>query len=106
MGYTVVFVTCPEEHATKIASLLVERKLAACVNILKVRSFYKWEGKMMEEEESLLIIKTRDVLLSDLEREIKLVHPYKVPEIISLKIEKGNPDYLSWIDANTAFEKR
>ncbi len=105
MGYSVVFVTCPEEHSIRIASLLVELKLAACVNILKVGSIYTWEGKMMHEEESLLIIKTREELLSDLEKEIKLAHPYKVPEIISVKIEKGNADYLSWIDANTESRK-
>jgi periplasmic divalent cation tolerance protein len=105
MGYNIVLVTCPQADSSKIASLLVEKKLAACVNILNVHSVYRWEGKIAKEEESLLIIKTKEELFPDMEREIKLIHPYKVPEIISFKIEKGYIDYLNWIEENTASGK-
>jgi Uncharacterized protein involved in tolerance to divalent cations len=82
-----------------LARLLVEKKLAACVNVVKgLRSFYWWKGKIEEDEEELLIIKTSREAYGELEREIRENHPYTVPEIIALPIILGNPDYLAWID--------
>jgi Uncharacterized protein involved in tolerance to divalent cations len=82
-----------------LAKLLVEKKLAACVNVVKgLRSFYWWKGKIEEDDEELLIIKTSREAYGELEKQIKENHPYTVPEIIALPIILGNPDYLAWID--------
>jgi Uncharacterized protein involved in tolerance to divalent cations len=82
-----------------LARLLVEKKLSACVNVVKgLRSFYWWKGKIEEDEEELLIIKTSRESYGELEREIRENHPYTVPEIIALPIILGNLDYLAWID--------
>jgi len=99
MSYIVVLVTSKDTaEAEKIARSLVEKKLAACCNIMKdVRSIYQWEGKMTESSEALLVIKSRRDAFPSLEREIKALHSYKVPEIISLSILGGNEDYLKWL---------
>jgi Uncharacterized protein involved in tolerance to divalent cations len=82
-----------------LAKLLVEKKLAACVNVVKgLRSFYWWKGKIEEDDEELLIIKTSRETYGELEKQIRENHPYTVPEIIALPIILGNPDYLAWID--------
>jgi periplasmic divalent cation tolerance protein len=86
--------------AEKIAKDLVEKRLAACVQILgPVQSFFHWQGKLDRAEEYLCLIKSRDDLFSELEAAIKVLHPYEVPEIISLPINKGSADYLSWMAA-------
>ncbi|MEL9990446.1 MAG: divalent-cation tolerance protein CutA [Thermoproteus sp.] len=97
----VVYVTAPPSEGEKIAQFLVERKLAACVNIAQVDSIYRWEGRVERDREALLIIKTRAERLPELIRELKSVHPYKVPEIIALPIVDGNPDYLRWLEEAT-----
>jgi len=98
----VVLCTAPEEQAERIAESLLEAKLAACVNLTgKIKSKYWWEGKIQTDEEVLLIIKTRQELVEKLTAKIKEVHPYQVPEIISLEIKEGNSDYLDWILAST-----
>jgi len=100
---TVVFVTCgSEEEALKIARSLVEERLAACVNILSpVRSLYRWEEKIWDEKEWLLIIKTQKRRFEDLEKKVKSLHSYSVPEIIRLPIVEGNPAYLKWLEDMT-----
>ncbi len=98
MEYRVVFITAPVDKGEEIARYLVENKLAACVNIVqKVKSIYWWQGKIEEDAESLLIVKTSSDRLEHLISRVKEIHPYTVPEIVSLKIEEGNPDYLKWI---------
>lgn len=100
--YLAVFVTCPENSAEKIASEVLKLRLAACVNILrKVRSHYWWKGRLDSADESLLLIKTRSELFEKLEQTIKQVHPYELPEIIGIRIEKGSRDYLDWIIGET-----
>jgi len=97
----VVYITAPKNRAESIARLLVEEKLAACVNIVEsVKSVYWWEGNVEEDEESLLIIKTELGVLGKLVNRVKEIHPYEVPEIIALPIIGGNPDYLSWITSS------
>jgi len=99
----VVFVTCgSEEEALKIANALVEAHLAACVNLIApIRSIYRWEGKIWDEKEWLLIIKTQKQRFEALEKRVRSLHSYSVPEIISLPITEGSSAYLNWIKENT-----
>ncbi len=99
----VVLVTCgSEEEALKIANALVEEHLAACVNLVApIRSIYRWEGKIWDEKEWLLIIKTQKQRFEELEKKVKSLHSYSVPEIISLPITEGSSAYLNWIRENT-----
>ena len=95
----VVFVTCgSEEEGLKIANALVEGRLAACVNLISpIRSIYRWEGKVWDETEWLLIIKTQKERFEELERKVKSLHSYSVPEIIGLTIVEGSSSYLNWL---------
>jgi periplasmic divalent cation tolerance protein len=94
----VVFVTCPEAAAEPMARALVERRLAACVNLLpKIRSIYRWEGRVEAADEVLMLAKTTVGGYPALETQVRLLHPYKVPEILALRCERGLPDYLGWL---------
>jgi periplasmic divalent cation tolerance protein len=99
----VVLVTCgSEEEALRIANALVEEHLAACVNLVSpIRSIYRWEGKIWDEKEWFLIIKTQKKRFQELEKKVKSLHSYSVPEIISLPIVEGSSSYLNWIVSNT-----
>ena len=99
----VVFVTCgSEKEALKIAHTLVKERLAACVTLVSpIRSIYRWEGKIWDENEWLLVIKTRKQRFRALEKKVKTLHSYDVPEIISLPILDGSSSYLNWIKKNT-----
>jgi len=83
--------------ANKLSKLLVEKKLAACVQLMKVKSTYRWEGKIQSEIEYLLLIKTKKELYKELERVIKENHPYQVPEILAIPVIAGYSDYLDWV---------
>ncbi|WP_457641745.1 divalent-cation tolerance protein CutA [Persephonella sp.] len=98
--YVVVYITTPDENTARtIAKELVEKKLAACVNIVKgINSIYFWQGNIEDDDECLLIIKTRINLFESLENFVKSLHPYTVPEIIAIPIVAGSKDYLNWID--------
>jgi len=100
----VVFVTCAsEEEGLKIAHALVQERLAACVNLMSpIRSIYRWEGKICDEKEWLLIIKTQTARFDDLEKRVKALHSYSVPEIIALPIVTGSPSYLNWLEEMTS----
>jgi len=95
----VVLVTAASEPEAKvIARRLVEKRLVACVNIVPtVESVFEWEGTVTEEQESLLIIKTKAEVFDLLESVIKELHRYSVPEIIALPIQAGSSDYLAWL---------
>ena len=97
----VVFCTFPDaETARRIATELVERRLAACVNLLPgVESIYRWDGKTERANEVLGLIKT--ARYTDLEPALKELHPYDVPEIIALPVSAGLPDYLEWLAAGS-----
>jgi periplasmic divalent cation tolerance protein len=99
----VVLVTCgSEEEALKISRSLVEDHLAACVNLVSpVRSIYRWEGKIWDEKEWIFIIKSQKKRFEELERKIKSLHSYSVPEIISLPIVEGSASYLKWLEDMT-----
>jgi len=98
-----ILVTCgSEEEAIKIANVLVEEHLAACVNLISpLRSISRGEGKIWDEKEWLLIIKTQKQRFGELEKKVKSLHSYSVPEIISLPIVEGSSSYLNWIEENT-----
>lgn len=95
----IVFVTASnQEEASKIGRALVEGELAACVNVIPaIRSIFRWEGAVTEEQEALLLVKARASLFNDLASRVKAMHSYQVPEIIAVSISKGWPEYLSWI---------
>jgi periplasmic divalent cation tolerance protein len=97
--YRVVLVTCASTaEARRIGRAVVERKLAACANILPgVESIYRWKGKVERAREVLVIMKTSATRLRDLEREVKRLHSYDVPEFIVLPIVAGSKEYLQWI---------
>ncbi len=99
----VVLVTCgSEEETLKIAHALIEERLAACVNLVSpIRSIYRWEGKVWDEKEWLLVIKTQTERFEDLEKRVKSLHSYSVPEIIALPIIKGSSSYLNWLKVMT-----
>ena len=99
----IAVVTCgSEEEALKIANALVESRLAACVNLVApIRSIYRWEERIWDEKEWLLIIKTQKDRFEDLEKKVKSLHSYSVPEIVSLPIVEGSSSYLNWITENT-----
>lgn len=104
----VVFVTASsEKEADRIGRRLVQERLAACVNLLPgVRSLFWWEGKVTEERETLMILKTRGTLFPDLVRTIKALHSYQVPEIVALPVKNGSADYLAWIQSVTSKPKK
>ena len=91
--------TVPDrDTATRIAEALVTEQLAACVNIIPaIQSVYRWEGTIEHAEELLLLIKTSSAVWSRLEACILALHPYELPEIISVRIQDGNKNYLNWI---------
>lgn len=97
--FIVVYVTAgSSEEAERLARSLVEERLAACVNRIKsVQSVYRWQGKVESSEEELLVIKTKKELFRALERRVRALHSYKVPEIIALPIMTGSARYLRWL---------
>jgi periplasmic divalent cation tolerance protein len=103
MSYCVVITTCgSNEEGEKLASQIVEAKLAACVQLSSITSYYTWEGKVNRDPECKLVIKTRKALYDQVESFIKEHHSYDAPEIIELPIHSGSKEYLSWIDEVTA----
>jgi periplasmic divalent cation tolerance protein len=90
------------EDAQNLARLLIEEKLAACVQLLPIESFYVWQGGTQNEAEVLLLIKTRSALFEKATARIKAVHSYTVPEIVALPFSSGFAGYLDWIGEVTA----
>lgn len=104
MSALLVFTNLPDRAAAeKLADALVEKRLAACVNILSpCRSVYRWQGAVQREEEHPVLIKTTREAYAALEAQIRALHPYELPEIIAVPIERGLPAYLDWVNAETA----
>jgi periplasmic divalent cation tolerance protein len=100
---SVVFVTVgKEEEAREISGALVQEKLVACVNMISgVRSIYWWKGKVCDDQEWLLIMKTRTSLVPTLQDRIRELHSYETPEIIAFPVKQGLPEYLSWVLEST-----
>jgi periplasmic divalent cation tolerance protein len=95
--------TCPDaETATRIARALVEERLAACVNRLPgVHSVYRWQAKVIDDAEVLLVIKTTSGRFEALRDRLVELHPYEVPELIAIEVSGGHGAYLDWIAATT-----
>ncbi|MFC1568841.1 divalent-cation tolerance protein CutA [bacterium] len=99
----VIFCTTASEHEARLISeSLVKEKLAACVNRLPgIQSMYIWEGKLCDDQEWLLIMKSKKSVLDQVISKIKSIHSYDTPEIIALPIMGGSEDYLNWLETNT-----
>jgi periplasmic divalent cation tolerance protein len=104
MSALLVITNLPERAAAeKLADALIARRLAACVNILApCRSVYRWQGAVQHEDEHPVLIKTTRAAYAELEAQIRAHHPYELPEIIAVPIERGLPAYLDWVAAETA----
>jgi periplasmic divalent cation tolerance protein len=100
----VVLTTCDsEEQALRLARHLIERKVAACVNVIPgARSIYRWKDQIEEAAESVLVIKSRRDLFPALRLEIEKLHSYEIPEIVALPIVDGSVAYLGWLDHELA----
>ena len=103
----VVFITAASgEEATRLADMLVGAHLAACVQILpEMESVYRWQGKIERQSEILLLVKTTRAKFADLEREVRALHSYDIPEIVAVPIISGSASYLKWLIQATDLNK-
>jgi len=101
MRYADIYITCKTKEAPGIARSLVQKKLAGCVNILPCKSIYRWKGKIVEDKESILLVKTKASLFRAVEKEVKRLCSYSVPCILLTEIKKGHRPYLKWIEEET-----
>ena len=103
MDAVLVLTNVPERAvAERLAEMLVERRLAACVNILApCRSVYRWKGAVQHDEEHPMLVKTTAELYPALEQALRAAHPYELPEIIAVPLERGLAEYLEWVAAET-----
>ena len=99
----IILTTFPDgETARQIGTVLIEKQLAACVNIVPgIESIYRWDGEMQRESEVLALIKTTEAAWPQLEKTLAELHPYDVPEIIALNPDRGSKPYLDWVAENT-----
>lgn len=101
--YCLIMTACSSrDEARKIAGTLLNERLAACVQIKDVESFFRWKGEVQCENEYLLYIKTRDEYYLKVKKRVVELHSYEVPEVVKLRIEDGLESYLKWIDENLA----
>ncbi len=103
MQRLLVLTSLPDrESAERLARLLIEERLAACVNILApCSSVYRWNGETQQDEEHPLLIKTAADRYAELEAAIRANHPYELPEIVAVSISHGLPAYLQWVESET-----
>lgn len=97
----VILTTAAPREAEGIARHLVERRLAACVNLAPVTSYYRWKGEFCCDQEVLLVVKTTLSRVPRVLEEIRAVHPYELPEMLVLPVEGGYPPYLAWVREET-----
>jgi periplasmic divalent cation tolerance protein len=97
----VIFCTVPAAESEVMARALVEGRLVACVNVVPVHSYYRWNGEFCSEPEHLLIAKTKESVKTEVIRAIRELHSYEVPEIIALPVIAGYAPYLAWVDTQT-----
>jgi periplasmic divalent cation tolerance protein len=103
----VVFITAAnKDEAVRLAEMLVQARLAACVQVLPgVESIYRWQGKVEHQEEVLLIAKTIRSRFEDLEKEVRALHSYETPEIVAVSLVAGSGPYLDWLSASVEADK-
>jgi periplasmic divalent cation tolerance protein len=102
LKFIMIYTTLPNKTITKkIATVLVNENLVACVNFFPVESVYRWKNKLCEDKEYALIMKTRKSLYRKAEKRLKELHPYEIPAIVSYEIKEGLKNYLSWIKKET-----
>ena len=103
MSALLVLTNLPDRAAAeKLAAALIRKRVAACVNILApCRSVYRWKGEVQQDEEHPMLIKTTSERYAALEAEIRKSHPYELPEIVAVPIERGLPAYLAWVAEET-----
>ena len=101
MSYNIVLMTAPnKEEAVKIVRALLEEKLIACANIMEaVSSFFRWKGKIEEEKEVLVLMKSHGNLFNRLSTRVAELHSYDVPEVLAVPVVEGSPSYLDWMKA-------
>ncbi|MES0873550.1 divalent-cation tolerance protein CutA [Sinimarinibacterium thermocellulolyticum] len=98
MHVALALVTCPPDRADALATALVEAGVAACVNIVpQIRSVYRWDGKLCRDDEALLLIKHRADRFDALREAVLARHPYELPEIIAVDLDRGHAPYLDWV---------
>jgi periplasmic divalent cation tolerance protein len=97
----IVLCTAPVSHAQTLARTLLEERRVACVNLMGVRSVYRWDGKVTDDDEQLLIMKAPADVVDALVARIPQIHPYSVPEVVVLPASKVLPDYLAWAVSET-----
>lgn len=98
----VMLCTAPADKAPDLARALVEERLVACVNLIPgVRSFYRWEGAVQDDAESLMVMKTTEEGAARVLARLPELHPYDVPEILALPVGAGHPPYVAWVGAET-----
>jgi periplasmic divalent cation tolerance protein len=100
----VIFSTAPRAESTAMARALLDRRLVACVNVIPVRSFYRWKGEFCDDEENLLIAKTTEEKTGEVIAAIRGMHPYEVPEIIAVPVIAGHAPYLEWVHQETRID--
>ncbi len=100
---TVYMTAAHEEEARALARMLVERRLAACVNVVPaITSYYWWQGALTEDREALILAKTTSDRIDELIAAVRASHSYTVPAITAWPVARGNPEYLRWVEAETA----
>lgn len=98
----IVYCTCPRDRSAEIARTLVERRLVACVTVIPgVRSVFRWDGQVQEEAEDLLMMKTSEEAVIQLLMALPDLHPYDVPEILTVEVAEGHPPYVDWVEDQT-----
>ena len=101
--YIVIYITTGSvNEAKKIGRVLIEEKLAACSNIISpIRSIYRWQGKICDDKEALMVLKTRKKHFEQIVKRVETLHSYDVPEIIAIPIIEGSSKYMSWLNEET-----
>jgi periplasmic divalent cation tolerance protein len=99
----IILSTFPDEESSiSLAKKLINKKLCACINLTKVRSLYNWNNKLEDQEEYLVLFKTTTSTVEELKSNIKRAHPYEVPEIVEVRMNKVSKSYLSWLAESTS----
>ncbi|MFH2035537.1 MAG: divalent-cation tolerance protein CutA [Candidatus Zixiibacteriota bacterium] len=101
-AYRVVLITTKTDEAEELADQIIAHRLAACVNIINnVKSVFRWKGEVKKETETILLAKTHAKTVENLIKFVRENHSYEVPEVLSIGVDEGNPDYLDWLHEET-----